>query len=95
MRTLKSIKNLKRLQQLHQLIENERTGSPRELAGKMRISERSVYKLIDYLKDYSANINYDRSRKTYYYNSDFQINVNISVSIVCNNETTEVFGGSY
>jgi len=92
---LNSIKNLERLQLLHLLIETERTGSPRELARRMHIGERTVYSLIEYLKDYNANICYDRGRKTYYYYDDFQFKVNISVSIKSNNETIEVFGGSY
>ena len=93
--SLNSIKNLKRLQLLHLLIENEQTGPPRDLANRMHISERVVYSLIEYLKDFKANICYDRRRKTYYYSDDFQFKVNISVSIKSNNETIEVFGGSY
>ncbi|AZQ59886.1 DNA-binding protein [Maribacter sp. MJ134] len=90
-----SIKNLERLQQLHLLIEDEQTGSPKELARRMYISERLVYNLIDRLKDYKASICYDRSRKTYYYYDDFRFTVNISVLIVSKNETTEIFDGSY
>ena len=90
-----SIKNLERLQQLHLLIENERTGSPKELANRMHISERLVYNLMEQLKDFNANIRYDRGRKTYYYGEDFELHVSISVSVFSNNETTEIFGGSY
>ena len=92
---MKNIKNLERLQQLHQLIENEKTGAPKELAHKLHISERLAYNLIEQLKDFNANIGYDRSRKTYYYCEDFQLKVSISVSFMSNNEVTEVFGGSY
>jgi len=90
-----SIKILERLQQLHELIKNEQTGSPRELACRMHISERSVYGLIENLKDFQAYICYDRRRKTYYYREEFKFKVNISVSIMSNNEAIEVFGGSY
>ena len=61
----------------------------------MHIGERSVYSLIEYLKDYKANICYDRRRKTYFYSDDFQFKVNISVTIRSNDEAVEVFGGSY
>ncbi len=92
---MKTIKNLERLQQIHSLIDKECSGSPVELALRMRISERLVYNLIEQLKDFNAPICYDRSRKTYYYRDDFRLQVSISVSVMSNNEVTEIFGGSY
>lgn len=92
---MKTIKNLERLQQIHLLIESETTGSPRELANRMHVSERLVYNLMEQLKDFSADICYDRSRKTYYYCDDFKLHVSISVSVISNNEVTSIFGGSY
>ena len=92
---MKTIKSLERLQQLHSLIVKERTGSPKDLARRMNISERLVYLLIEYLKDYNADIRYDRSRQTYYYSEDFELDIQISVSVISNNEKTEIFGGRY
>ncbi len=92
---MNSIKSLKRLQQLHLLIENEQTGSPRELSNRMQISERLIYSLLEQLKDFGAKVSYDRTRKTYYYREKFQLYVNISVYVCSNNETREIFGGSY
>lgn len=92
---LNSIKNLERLQRLHLLIEQEATGTPKELASRMHISERLVYYLIDQFKEYEASICYDRGRRTYYYCDDFQFKVSISVSIINNNRRTEVFEGGY
>lgn len=92
---MKNIKNLERLQQLHILITNENTGTPKELANQMYISERKVYQLIEELKDLNASICYSRSRKTYYYDDDFKLMINISVTVLSNNEVTEIFGGGY
>ncbi len=92
---MKSIKNLERLRQLHVLIENERTGSPKDLAHRMKISERLVYNLIEQLKDFEASICYDRGRKTYYYNDDFQLKVKISVFVISNNEVTRILGDTF
>ncbi|MBC30758.1 MAG: DNA-binding protein [Muricauda sp.] len=88
---MNSIKNLKRLLKLHQLIENEVTGSPKELAKKFGISERSVYCLLEELKDYEALIEYDRKRKTYYYKDDFKLFINISISVLSSGITTTSF----
>lgn len=92
---MKNIKTLERLQQIHQRIKHENTATPKELAGYMNISERLLYNLIEELKDISAPINYSRRRKTYYYNNDFELQVSISVTALCNNEVLHLFGGSY
>lgn len=92
---MKSIKNLERLQQLHKMIEAENTGTPGEISEKMNISERLVYNLIEQLKDLEASICYSRKSKTYYYCEDFRLKVNISVTVISNNELTEIFAGSY
>ena len=92
---MKNLKTLERLQQLHDLINNENTGSPKELARLLQISERSIHLLIEQLKDYNADICYSRSNKTYRYCNDFELNVSISVIVLTNNEVTQIFGGSY
>lgn len=92
---MKNLKTLERLQQLHKLIVNENSGTPKEIASLMQISERSVHLLIEQLKDYNAIICYSRSRKTYYYCEDFDLQVSISVNVLSNNEVTQIFGGSY
>jgi predicted DNA-binding transcriptional regulator YafY len=92
---MKNLKILERLQQIHNLIATENTGTPNELANLMQISERSVHSLLGQLKDYNADISYSRSRKTYYYCEDFDLQVSISVAVLTNNEVTQIFGGSY
>ncbi|WP_242203381.1 HTH domain-containing protein [Aestuariivivens insulae] len=92
---MKSLKTLERLQQLHQRIAQENTGTPKEFANYMNISERSLYKLIEQLKDLSAPICYNRTNNTYYYCDDFELQISISVTALSNNEVIEVFGGSY
>ncbi|MGC1205566.1 MAG: HTH domain-containing protein [Flavobacteriaceae bacterium] len=92
---MKTLKNLERLQQIHQRIAQENTGTPKELANFMNISERSIYKLIEQLKDLTAPICYNRMSNTYYYNGDFELKINISVTALSNNEIIELFGGSY
>jgi plasmid maintenance system antidote protein VapI len=92
---MKNLKNLERLQQLHQRIVQENTGTPKELANFMNISERSLYKLIEQLKDLTAPICYNRISNTYFYNGDFELQVSISVTALSNDEVIQVFGGSY
>ena len=92
---MKSLKHLERLQQLHQRIEQENTGTPKELAKFMRISERSLYNLIEELKDINAPVCYNRNLKTYYYEGDFKLEISISIRALSDNEVLQLFGGSY
>lgn len=92
---MKSIKHLERLQQLHQRIEQANTGTPKELARFMNISERLLYNLIEELKDFSAPICYNRRTKTYYYDDDYELQISISVTALSNNEVLQLFGGTY
>ena len=88
---MNSIKNLTRLKRLHQLIRSECTGSPFELAKRLRVSERLIYLLVEQLKDFEAVIDYDRSRQTYYYRELFDLEVDISVRIYNKDEMIELF----
>jgi predicted DNA-binding transcriptional regulator YafY len=62
-----------RLVDIHQLIKQEKTGSPAELAKKLRISRSQLYNVIEELEDYGALIKYSRKKETFYYNADFEL----------------------
>lgn len=92
---MNKIKTLENLQKLHLLIEAECTGPPQALARRMELSERSVYNLLEVLKDFNAPVAYNRKRKTYYYGGHFKLDFRISLSVTNNNEVTELYRGSY
>ncbi|MEX0288065.1 MAG: DNA-binding protein [Flavobacteriaceae bacterium] len=92
---MSTIKKLERLQRLHFLILQECTGTPLELSEKLGCSERSVYNLLDQLKDLNAQVSYGRSRKTYFYKNDFSLQIKLTFSVVSDEEVVEVMRGSY
>lgn len=92
---MNSLKNIERLQWLHKKIQKEVTGSPKELAKTLEISERMVYCLIDQLRDFNALVKYDRVRKTYRYEEEFDLDIKVSISIISKNETTQIIGGFF
>jgi transcriptional antiterminator len=92
---MKSIKNIEKLTRMHNLICQECTGSPSELADRLTISDRTVYYLLEQLRDYDAQIGYDRCRKTYFYKEDFILEVNFSICIGNQNQVMEILDGSY
>ena len=62
---------------LDQLIRNEQTGSPKELASKLGITERSVYNYISFMKrELKAPIVYHSQRVSYIYTEDCDFKFN-------------------
>lgn len=58
-----------RLERLDYFIRIKATGTPKQLAYKLDICERSVYEYIETLRLLGADISYCKVRKSYYYNS--------------------------
>ncbi len=92
---MQTLKQLERLQRLHELISVEKTGTPCQLSERFGISKRSLFLLVEQLRDMRAEILYSRSRNTYYYENDFQLQVSISVQTITAGDAVSVFGGSY
>jgi transcriptional antiterminator len=56
------------IKRLHEFVITERTGTPKELASKLGVSERSVYNYISYMKnEMNAPITYDNQKGNYCY----------------------------
>lgn len=56
------------IKELHKFITNERTGSPKELADKLGVSERTIYSYISYMKiNMNAPIVFDNQKRSYLY----------------------------
>ena len=56
-----------RLDRIDQLIRIKGTGTPAQLAGKIGLSERSMYEYIRLMKEFGAPVVYSRERQSYYY----------------------------
>jgi predicted DNA-binding transcriptional regulator YafY len=61
---------LERNKRLDALIRKRETGSPDELARHMGVSEGTIYRWIQELKDFGLPVKYCRKRKTYWYDRD-------------------------
>ncbi|MCG8329455.1 MAG: HTH domain-containing protein [Chitinophagales bacterium] len=64
---MKLIQQLQQLERLDALIRRKSTGSPKELARKFSVSERTVYNLLEALRQMGAEIEYCHTRCSYYY----------------------------
>lgn len=90
---MKTIKQIQQLNKLHGMIMLESTGSPKEMARYMRISERQLYHLLEQLRDMEAPIRFNRRSNTYYYDSEFDLLVNISVQVMKDEKVVSIYGG--
>ncbi|MBP6755284.1 MAG: HTH domain-containing protein [Bacteroidia bacterium] len=62
---------------LDYLIVREMTGSPKELASKLSITERSVYNYLAFMKkELNAPIQYNFQRLSYVYTSEWNFKFN-------------------
>ncbi|MFA8433913.1 MAG: HTH domain-containing protein [Marinifilaceae bacterium] len=57
--------DFEKLERIKKLASLKATGTPKELAFKIGVSERTLYRMIDYLRDYGNDIFYSRSLRTY------------------------------
>ncbi len=72
------LEKTRRLSKLCEFIRSERTGGLEKLSEKLNVSRVSVYYYIQELKFLGAQIEYDRQRKTYYFNNSFNFKLSIS-----------------
>lgn len=63
---------LERLERIDRLIRIKGTGSPAELAARLKMSERNIYQYLNLMRDLGAPIKFDPYRETYYYSEEGQ-----------------------
>ncbi len=91
---MKTLKQLERLSKAHKLIKQGNTGSPTEFSSRLHISERELYRMLEYLREMDAQISFSRSSNSYFYTDDFDLLVNVSVQALVNQELITIYAGS-
>ena len=88
------IRQIERLKQLNKLIEQERTGTPDDLARRLGISRSKLYELLDCVRGLGKNVAYQRSTQTFYYqDEESQLHIDFSIKLVSRQELKKVNGG--
>ena len=91
---MKIICQLQRIQKINRMIKSARTGSPKEFAGELGISESHFYRYIDELQEMGAPIQYSRSRRTYFYENNSELSLSYSMKIISEQGSKEIIGGA-
>jgi len=87
------IHQLERIKKINRLIKSANTGSPKEFANELGISESHLYRYIDELQEMGIPIHYSRTRKTYYYENNTELTLSYSMKIISENGAKEIIGG--
>jgi len=75
------------LESVHHHIEHKSTGTPREFAARLGISERKLYRILDELRDLGAIITYNVERSSYLYSNEVRINIHLRIDQFDSNKT--------
>ncbi len=67
---------MKKLSFLNDLLKQGDTGTAEDLAGKLNVSRRTVFRYLDELRINGAVIGYSKTKKTYYLENNFNFHIN-------------------
>lgn len=84
-----------RLKRMDNLIRSKATGSPKEFAQKLKISERLLYDYLGYMREMGANIEFDVYRRSYIYNPPVYFEFGYFPESISEEEVKEINGGSF
>jgi hypothetical protein len=90
---MKAFEQLERLKRMNCLIKAEKTGTPEEFATALDISPSHLYRCIDEIKGLGAPIAFSRSRRTYYYEYDFEMKISYSIQLISEQTAKKIIGG--
>lgn len=88
---MKLITTLQTIQRIDQLVRLKATGTPTQLAKRIKLSERSIYNIVDTMKIMGAPIYYNKSRRSYCYEKDVQFKFGFYCQ---DNEVKNLTGGT-
>lgn len=83
-----------KIDRLDKLIKLKATGSPQQLAKKLDMTERTVYRIIKQLKEMGCPIFYDKARKSYCYEKQGELTFKF-ISQNPNNKAAKENGGVF
>jgi hypothetical protein len=89
------IKQIERIKKMHHLISSEKTGTPIVFARKLSLSRSQLYNELEVIKELDAPLKYCKRRESFYYQTSFELILNYSLKTIKDDESKEIFGGSY
>jgi len=91
----KLFNQIKLIERIDQLIRLRATGSPKEIAVKFNISESTVYRLIETIKELGAPVEYSLGYQSYFYSEKVNFLCGFFSRELSLSEYKKVNGGFY
>ena len=86
------IQQIERLQKLIRLIDQERTGTPEELAEQLGISKRQLHNELEAIRNLGATLEYCKRGSSYRFDNS-KLDIQFSLSLIKEEENRKIFGG--
>lgn len=80
------------VERLFCLVRRKATGDINQLAAKLKVSKRSVYRLIKEMKEYDLPVRYCKIEKSYYFETEVRYEFRITVG---NDDILRIKGGNH
>ena len=90
---MKAVEQLERLKKMNKLIKAECTGTPDEFSNRLGISRRQLYSEIEFIKSMGAAITYSKTRQTFYYCNEHELEIMYSFRIISKEISKKIYGG--
>lgn len=84
---------MERFQLMTKLIVEEKTGKPEEFAHRLGISRSTMYEMLEELRFHDANIRFSRSKNSFVFINEMDIDIRFSIKPLTCNEKKNIFGG--
>lgn len=86
-------KQIALLERVDQLIRLKATGRPKNLAEKLEISEATVFRMIETMRELNAPVYYDLTRQSYIYSEPTEFKCGFFVKEIDDETSKNLFGG--
>ena len=87
------IKQIAVLERVDQLVRLKATGRPKQLAKRLEVSEATVFRIIETMKEMNAPIYYDLSRQSYMYSETTKFKIGFYTEDLDDKTTQNLSGG--
>ena len=90
---MKLLQQINLIERIDQLIRMRATGNPKELADRLELSQATVFRLIDVIKELGAPVEYNLRYQSYVYIEDVNFQCGFFLTDLSKTEAREVNGG--
>ena len=82
-----------RMKYIHHLIYNRATGNPARFAGRLQLSKRQLFNILEEMRIMGLDIRYDKKSETYFYNGNIYLDISYSFKKLSNSEVKNINEG--